>query len=51
VTARFAFVHRPRVLADPKVHEAVQFALIWAGVFVLAVAVEIGSLYFVDLLR
>jgi hypothetical protein len=34
-----------------QLHEVVQFLLIWAGVLLLAIAVEVGGLYFLDALR
>ena len=32
-------------------HDTIEFVVIWAGVLLLAVAVEVGSLYLVDALR
>jgi hypothetical protein len=36
---------------DQRFHEVVVFLLIWAGVLLLAIATEIGGLYFLDALR
>lgn len=40
-----------RSVPGDKTKEVLQFVAIWAGVFVLAVAVEVGGLYLLDALR
>ena len=49
--AHGASTHHHGILGNEKVRDAVEFVLIWAGVVVLAVAAEIGSLYLLSLFR
>lgn len=39
------------VSIGPRAREVIEFLLIWALVLILAVAAEIGGLYFIDAIR